>query len=544
MLFDIYELDELICHRLSRHDLAQCAQVNKSSHKTVLPFLWLDLSYSTWTESRGRAFHRLVLEDYLYAKSTEEESGSIQTSQGSSIPALTKYSHLIRKLPQPPYLFDILGRRYGHNDNSRTQQPSRTCDEERTPSKTDLIEHLYKQCSGFQLQYLRLQDYLIWDTKLLKSLARHVLPKVHHLHIQSYLEVDGVDYRKIKYLVERCSRKLKELSIDIDMLDRREIDKDEFKAQAPPSKELKRLRLLKYSDTQMRFWSWLWTQCHQVEELELKDVGRSVGPGLKEAMTTKMVNITKIHLGGQSTAIMSDILPCFQSGLKEITISHAVFTTGDTKVLMKHCPTLEKLEIHKCHGFTINDAVQVLATSPNLCTLIDLDSTEWDCVDLQVFVNADPETHSLVPWACESSLKELRITIPSILGPGVAKAMKKYSGQRLEIQGRVYDRIARLQNLETLWLGCPGRKDCLEMSLDSGLDKLSGLKKLQVLNVSNLVAKIDVQEIQWMTEQWPRLHTVHGVTGRCFRKDGLEWMQKNHPWIPLGSLDDMASLEL
>jgi hypothetical protein len=387
---------------------------------------------------------------------------------------------------------------------------------------------------------------LIWDTRLLKSLARHVLPKVYHLEIQGDFDIDGVDYRKIKYLVERCSRRLKELSIDVDMFDNREIDKDEFKVQAP-SKELKRLRLLKYSDIQMRFWSWLWRQCYQVEELELKDVGTSLGPGLKEAMTTKMANITKIHLGGQSTAIMGDILPCFQSGLKEITMSHASFTTGDTRALMKHCPTLEKLEIHKCDGFTINDTVEVLATSPNLRTLIDLDYSEWNCVDPKVFVDADPETHSLVPWACESSLKELRIMIPSILGPGVAKAMEKYSSQRLEIQGRMYDRIARLQNLETLWLGCPGsknRKDSLEMSLESGLDKLSGLKKLQVLNVSNLFVKIDVQEIQWMTEQWPRLHTVHGISGRSFRKDGLEWMQKNHPWIPLGSLDDMASLEL
>jgi len=57
-----------------------------------------------------------------------------------------------------------------------------------------------------------------------------------------------------------------------------------------------------------------------------------------------------------------------------------------------------------------------------------------------------------------------------------------YPGQGREMQGRVYDRLARLTNLETLWLQGDARYNrchgCLEMSLESG-HRLKGLRKLK-----------------------------------------------------------------
>jgi hypothetical protein len=55
--------------------------------------------------------------------------------------------------------------------------------------------------------------------------------------------------------------------------------------------------------------------------------------------------------------------------------------------------------------------------------------------------------------------------------------------------------------LETLWLGDECNEvdiEYLEMSLESGQHKLSGLKRLKELCVKGLCTKIGVREVQWM----------------------------------------------
>ncbi|KAG0278011.1 hypothetical protein BGZ95_004918 [Linnemannia exigua] len=52
---------------------------------------------------------------------------------------------------------------------------------------------------------------------------------------------------------------------------------------------------------------------------------------------------------------------------------------------------------------------------------------------------------------------------------------------------------------------------CLDLILESGLNLMSGLKRLRVLNVSRMNHRIGVQELVWMKEHWPRLHTVEGL---------------------------------
>jgi hypothetical protein len=56
------------------------------------------------------------------------------------------------------------------------------------------------------------------------------------------------------------------------------------------------------------------------------------------------------------------------------------------------------------------------------------------------------------------------------------------------------------------------------MSLESGLEKLSGLKSLEELSVVGLATKIGDKEIQWMAENWPKLRVIYGVYG-----GGKDW---------------------
>jgi hypothetical protein len=81
-------------------------------------------------------------------------------------------------------------------------------------------------------------------------------------------------------------------------------------------------------------------------------------------------------------------------------------------------------------------------------------------------------------------LKIVGIPRPTTAEHGILE--ETYPGERLRVHGAIYDRLARLTNLETLLLGDHYRMSpavCLEMSLESGLDRLAGLKKLRELNV-------------------------------------------------------------
>ncbi|KAF9905656.1 hypothetical protein EC991_001486 [Linnemannia zychae] len=53
--------------------------------------------------------------------------------------------------------------------------------------------------------------------------------------------------------------------------------------------------------------------------------------------------------------------------------------------------------------------------------------------------------------------------------------------------------------------------DCLELSLESGLDELAGLEQLEELDVSQMAHRIGMEEVRWMVEHWPNLKTVEGL---------------------------------
>ncbi|KAF9079418.1 hypothetical protein BGX23_004145, partial [Mortierella sp. AD031] len=98
-----------------------------------------------------------------------------------------------------------------------------------------------------------------------------------------------------------------------------------------------------------------------------------------------------------------------------------------------------------------------------------------------------------------------------------------------QLQKRIYERLSRFINLEELCLGHGAKEnrrlshsddaidgedyqyECLEMTLESGLDQLKGLKNLRVLDVRMMAQRIGLKEVQWMTQYWPRLREIRGL---------------------------------
>ncbi|KAK3811293.1 MAG: hypothetical protein J3Q66DRAFT_404673 [Benniella sp.] len=198
-----------------------------------------------------------------------------------------------------------------------------------------------------------------------------------------------------------------------------------------------------------------------------------------------------------------------------VDISHPAVEESTMKALFEHTSTLEALRVHQSGSVTSNDRVRNLASCPNLCSLIDavegFPKLDSHCIHANVFMDQDQNTGALVTLACEASLKELKIKIM-----GVPRLRRRHTPLKVE-------RDSRSSVRATCTIDEPGdvmaegkRKysGCLEMSLESGLYRLSEMEMLKELDVSQSKARIGVQEVEWMTEHWLRLRVMAYFTPR------------------------------
>ncbi|KAK3811084.1 MAG: hypothetical protein J3Q66DRAFT_443333 [Benniella sp.] len=267
----------------------------------------------------------------------------------------------------------------------------------------------------------------------------------------------------------------------------------------------------------------LFGKCGQIRKIWIKDCFDNC-EYLVQAMLTHMPNLNHITMGQNHGDIPEDvfvatILRGSLNGWAVVELWPAVKMRREgMNALANHFTTLETVLIND-YNCSSDSPVEILRSCPSLETFgynePDLYPDSYPQVDAITFVDYDPDQDSLRPWRCETTLKTLKVVIGGIPRPGEGVIEEEYPGQRREIQGRVFDRLARLIKLEYLRLGGGeykvGITECLEMSLESGLAKLSGLKKLRELDVTGMEAKIGSNELQWMVENWPSLHCVRGL---------------------------------
>ncbi|KAF9348912.1 hypothetical protein BGX34_002167 [Mortierella sp. NVP85] len=540
-MLDIPELDEPICQKLSRHDLAQCTRVCKKWHRIVVPYIWRDLSSGDFSKPQQAAFVRLVADDYLQEQQYQELQQE-SNSTGQQLPPqlyrpLAKYGHLVQRLPCP----ETLGQYFeGHSIRLQEMVP----DGHDIPSKFILMGHLYKQCPNFQTELLTIET-LNDQMDLAELIREYVLPRTRCLRFpRSY---DLISNFRLKWMLSRSSA-LEELVVFANVdgpVDEKEKAYDQEESEPW---QLKRLTLRNCRDwtTNKAFWPWLWKRCGQVEHLELHLTHKDIWEQLIESGIAYMPNLNKISI----TSFTLDknhteaLLSSSRRGWKEVRLGHyRSCPPAPTAHLMKHRLTLQRLVLD---GYCVTDSekAQLLACCPHLYDFTDLHTWEHKSTvspgfNAHSFIDLDPGTGSFKRWECEASLKVLKVIIKDIPRPDLDKNKigEAYPSQGRDIQNQVYNRLARLTNLEILWLrvktGNDAASSCLEMSLKSGLGKISGLKNLKVLDVSGLETKIGEPEVRWMTEQWPKLRAIQGLPLCGSSKEALDWIQKHHPGIDL-----------
>ncbi|KAF9119087.1 hypothetical protein BGX30_004087 [Mortierella sp. GBA39] len=147
-------------------------------------------------------------------------------------------------------------------------------------------------------------------------------------------------------------------------------------------------------------------------------------------------------------------------------------------------------------------------------------------------------------WGC-LLLTNLHLEIGGIPRPNKSTTADDSNFDQQEsyrIQRQVYRRLSTLTRLQELRLGracerqdietyeahqpyqriqhtignssekVPGfQRDCLEMTLKSGMDLLGTLKELSVLDLSRMDHRVGDPELRWMGRHWPHLQTLRGV---------------------------------
>ncbi|KAF9923747.1 hypothetical protein FBU30_006207 [Linnemannia zychae] len=231
--------------------------------------------------------------------------------------------------------------------------------------------------------------------------------------------------------------------------------------------------------------------------------------------------------------------------------------------LVRHCATLEELDVRQVDNLDRQQLVQILSKSPKLKIFSMLDSDSNKVIDrghipAADFIDLDDSTKEPKPWACESTLKVFRARISSIPRPGLTSKVKEnYPGESFDLQKSVYKRLASFRRMERLELGNRGpdnhytsgefisggetdvmgnQTDCLEMTLASGLGALEGLKELKELSVMRMACPITVVDAQWMVKSWPRLEAFRGLEPpeKWFNRGSepvWQWLFRNYPHI-------------
>ncbi|KAG0243216.1 hypothetical protein B0O80DRAFT_448481 [Mortierella sp. GBAus27b] len=564
-MFDIPELDDIVFRQLRRSDLARCVRVSQKWHTAVIPYLWRDMTLPRC--ARNTAFCRLVAEDFLHELCKQQDRD--QHTQPSLSPfssCLEKYGHLIRKTPEPGKLLSCFRQTVQLEAKQSRAIGGRT----KYPAPHELLRHFYKRCPiPIQVDSIHL-TYKDFTTGLWRIIAEDVIIHVRHLSIHLPSRNNKVQSWMLERVLDRLSTKLERLSLQVDA----EYRKDEVrKTEKTDWMSLKELNLMNYHgvSTPGSFWSWLWARCGRVERLEIDSMDGALTQDLADAMLTHMPHLDRIRLRNSwvehlhlEDSQIATLLSGSRKGWKVVDVGgNWKFKKDAMRVLTRHFPTLEELIVDGCDYIAGKELVQVLSSCPNLRALVAINGefyskyVRFTRIDASVFNDRDPGTGLLKMWPCENSLRVLKIklccfTIPEVRV--VNGVIEMNLNPERAIQELAYTRLARLTNLETLWLGhnpsvksdCPRYQDqeyqfsCLEMSLKSGLDELSGLKELKELNVSDMYRNTEIEDVQWMVENWPKLETIYGLDEWMV----LEWLESHYPTIKVPHARDRDMMGL
>ncbi|KAF9905648.1 hypothetical protein EC991_001478 [Linnemannia zychae] len=315
----------------------------------------------------------------------------------------------------------------------------------------------------------------------------------------------------------------------------------------------------------------------RLKDLELNMVKSINQTALRKIRNTDE-NLTCLEIWhGSAATVTQTLLEVPQGLLTSITLanlnySHRYYVNEPVEKigragLLKHTPTLENLFARGC-SIEGRDIEDLLCTSPRLKTL---ELIQEDTI-LNVIVDTELDIQDAVtaPWIC-AGLEVFECRISGVPRPDVIYDFYYYErsfapyppippcpkeltvepptpqhtieNDSHTLQRNFLRQLGRLTHLRVLSLGSnyppyesresfslvlkgirtmivseKVQHQCLELTLESGLDELAELKELEELNVYQMAHRIGIVEVKWMVEQWPKLKALRGLVCPDYNK--------------------------
>lgn len=300
----------------------------------------------------------------------------------------------------------------------------------------------------------------------------------------------------------------------------------------------------------------------------------ALGDGTGSLLRTLCPCLTELALCGVialSDSCLAALLRSSQPGWKVLELEEPVLFSREAYAALLECvsTTLEVLRIKSWRGFYLERCSSLLSTTTRgqfrrlegvangqmddttkEFTVHAQDSYKGHRVEMARRKKQGKHTDNRSWIALGPSMEYLQLAISGVPRPDVVCWR---SGEPLPIQATshhhrykaqkwIYRQLASMSGLQELILGKPDfcisfrrldtsmssieiedalstgfatyQYDCLEFSLESGLDILSGLKELRVLDVKSTAHRIGVAELEWMRIHWPKLKTIEGLESR------------------------------
>ncbi|KAH7041729.1 hypothetical protein BKA57DRAFT_441511 [Linnemannia elongata] len=131
------------------------------------------------------------------------------------------------------------------------------------------------------------------------------------------------------------------------------------------------------------------------------------------------------------------------------------------------------------------------------------------------------------PWTCQGSLRVLSYSDKDMDEDMDDMSLFEPSAEDHE-QGPVYGAFKFVGIQST----------CLALSLTHGLDLMSGLKRLKIFNVARMDHLIEMEEVEFMMEQWPELEFVPGLlrgASKLHKPTLTNFLRTNHHFNAIGT---------
>lgn len=208
--------------------------------------------------------------------------------------------------------------------------------------------------------------------------------------------------------------------------------------------------------------------------------------------------------------------------------------------ILDNCTFLKLLDLSFCGRVSSKELISILGKAQCL--------EEFEALERERNVGNNPAISALdlidLNWASRTLRKFCcRIQVP-LFYPENKNASSEDSNlvDSRTIQRQVYRKLGQQASLRHLGLGACYHQtldirdrhyqtQCLELSLESGLDELAGLSKLKALDVGYMRQRIGIRELEWMDKSWPKLRLITGlVRSWADPEPGTrEWVRDKRP---------------